>query len=136
MDMVDAPAEEPASKKTRVRCRGNNRERYYKNVAKGTIFYTNVPEWTPEEDPTQKEQRRIALYILDRKTIWLDLNDVAWAVRFLYVQSKPWGVPEVQADDDGPGGGQHRGDGEPPSASNPKRARTSGSRIINRWLIR
>ena len=136
MNMVDVPVEEQQKFETptKVSGRGSNRQRYYRNVAKGTFFYTNVPECTAEEDPTQREQRRIALYILDRKTIWLDLNDVAWAVRFLYVQSKPWGVPEVQADDDGPGGGEHRGDGEPPSASNPKRARTSGSRIINRWL--
>ena len=110
MNMVDVPDEEQQEFETptKVSGRGRNRQRYYRNVAKEKIFHTYVPECTLEEDPTQREQRKIALYILDRKTIWLDLNDVAWAVRFLYVQSKPWGVPEVQADDDGPGGGEHR----------------------------
>ena len=131
MNMVDVPVEEQQKFETptKVSGRGSNRQRYYRNVAKGTIFYTNVPECTAEEDPTQREQRRIALYILDRRTIWLDLDDVAWAVRFLYVQNMLKGVPVVQADDDGPGGGQHRGDGESPSASNPKRARISESPI-------
>ena len=131
MNMVDVSVEEQEKFETptKVSGGGSKRHRYYRNVAKGNIVYINVPECTAEEDPTQREQRMIALYIEDRKTVWLELRDVAWAVRFLYVQSKPRGVPEVQADDDGPGGGPHRGDGEPPSASNPKRARISESPI-------
>ena len=119
MDMVNAPVEEPAGKraKTKNSCQGKRRTYYYKNFAKSRVVYTNMPEKTPEEDPTGKEQRRIALYIQDRLTIWLDIHDVPWAVRFLYVQNMLKGVPLLQGDSSGPGGETEsytplRGDGE------------------------
>ena len=82
---------------------------FYKNVAKTKIVYVYVPEKTPEEDPTGQKQRKIALYIDDRKTIWLDLNDVPWAVQFLYVQNMLKGVALVHADSSGPGGSSSPG---------------------------
>ena len=68
---------------TRVSGRGAKRQRYYRNMAKEKIVYTTMPEFAPEEDPPEGLERTIALLILDRKTIWLALEDVEWAVRFL-----------------------------------------------------
>ena len=121
MDMVDAPVQSPCPKKEKTRGCGGSRERYYNNVAKSTIFYTYMPEKPPQEDPSETDQRRIAFYIQDRLTIWLDIDDVAWAVRFLYVQNMLNGTPLVQPDSTEPPGvtangpshdAASRGDGE------------------------
>ena len=73
------------------------------------IIYAYVPEKTLEEDPTGQKQRKIALYIDDRKTIWLDLSDVPWAAQFLYAQNMLKGVALVHADSSGPGGSSSPG---------------------------
>ena len=117
MDMVDAPAQSPSPKKGKISGWNGSRERFYKNVAKSTIFYTEMPEKTPGEDPNGTAKRVIALYIHDRQTIWLAIEDVPWAVRFLYVQNMLKGVPLVQSDSTGPcediaGESQPRDDGE------------------------
>ena len=46
--------------------------------------------------------RTIQLYVVDRKQVWLDLDDVEWALRFLYMQFVLKGVPVVSPDDAGP----------------------------------
>ena len=107
MDMVDAEVtpqrkRRPPPKKMHLDCR--NRKRYAKNKAKTKIVYAKVRELTPEEDPNGTEKRRICLFIDDRKTIWLDIEDVPWAIRFLYVQNMLKGVPLVQDESTGPGG--------------------------------
>ena len=61
-----------------------------------------MPEFPPEEHPEGMSQRRVTLYVDDRKTIWLDIDDVAWAIRFLYVQHWYQGVPAVSPDSTGP----------------------------------
>ena len=104
MDMVDAPLDGPSPKKAKTHGRWGTRVRYLTNEAKSTIFYTTMPEKPLEEDPHGRVQRKIALYILDRKTIWLALEDVAWVVRYLYVQNMLKGVPLVQPDSTGPSG--------------------------------
>ena len=48
--------------------------------------------------------RPVKLFIIDRKTVWLSIDDVAWAVRYLYEQAHLKGVPVVVDDDAGPGG--------------------------------
>ena len=39
------------------------------------------PVECPEEEPNWQDFRKIRLYIVDRKTIWLHIDDVEWAVR-------------------------------------------------------
>ena len=46
--------------------------------------------------------RTIQLYVVDRKQVWLDLDDVEWALRFLHMQFVLKGVPVVSPDDAGP----------------------------------
>ena len=57
----------------------------------------------------------VKLFIVDRKQIWLEFSEVAWAVRYLWLQNVLKGVPFVGPDDAGPSGppsGQCHGDGE------------------------
>ena len=84
--------------------RGVRRSRYYKNFCKNTVVTVSMPARGPEQDPTCTDVRRVKLFIEDRKTVWLHLNDVPWAVQFLYVQNMLKGVPIVPPDSAGPGG--------------------------------
>ena len=117
MDMVDAAAEKGSPAK-KINWSGKAVRNYYvDNVAKSKVFYADVPAKTPEEDPSGTEMRKVGLYIHDRQTIWLDIEDVAWAVRFLYIQNLLNGVPLVPSDSTGPSediadDSQPRGDGE------------------------
>ena len=61
-----------------------------------------APAISPEEDPTSTSTRTIQLYVVDRKQVWLDLDDVEWALRVLYMQFVLKGVPVVSPDDTGP----------------------------------
>ena len=51
-------------------------------------------------------RKSILLFIVDRRQIWLRLSDVAWAVKYLYIQSLMKGVPMVAEDSRGPGEAQ------------------------------
>ena len=61
-----------------------------------------MPARCPEDAPNCTEVRNIRLYIEDRVQVWLDLTDVEWAVRFLYVQNLLKGVPLIPEDSTGP----------------------------------
>ena len=89
-----------ASPKTRGR--GQKRTRYYKNHVSKQAATLSTPARCPEEDPHCKETRSIRVYIEDRRQIWLDIADVDWAVRYLYVQNLFKGVPLVPDDSTGP----------------------------------
>ena len=80
------------------------RKRYYKNRAKNCIVTVNIASRPPQIDPDCKQMRPVKLFIVDRKTIWLSLDDVSWAVKYLYDQQHLKGVPLVAPDDAGPGG--------------------------------
>ena len=48
-----------------------------------------VPAVSPEEDPMSTSTRTIELYVVhqkQRKQLWLDLDDLEWAVRFMHMQ--------------------------------------------------
>lgn len=80
------------------------RVRYYKNRAKNGIVTVNEASRCREIDPTCTQMRPVKLYITDRKAVWLLLDDVAWAVRYLFHQHRMKGVPSVDDTDAGPGG--------------------------------
>ena len=73
---VDANALVPAAGR-------NYRARYYRNWAKHCIVTVNLPCRCLRIDPTCKDMRLVTLYLVDRKTIWLSINDVAWAVQYI-----------------------------------------------------
>ena len=80
------------------------RTRYYANKARNCIATVNVPSRPHEIDPNCTQMRAVKLFIADRKTVWLSLDDVAWAVRYLFDQYRLKGVPVVDDDDAGPSG--------------------------------
>ena len=45
----------------------------------------------------------VTLYIHDRQQIWIDVDNLDWAVRYLYAQNLLRGVVLVSEDDTGPG---------------------------------
>ena len=45
--------------------------------------------------------RAIELYVVDRKQLWLDLDDLEWALRFMYMQFVLKLVPVVSPDGTG-----------------------------------
>ena len=63
----------------------------------------NVASRCPEVDPNCTQMRPLKLFIADRKTVWLSIDDVAWAVHYLYDQHQK-GVPLVADNDAGPVG--------------------------------
>ena len=80
------------------------RKRFYKNRAKNCIVTVNVASRCPEVDPNCTQMRPLKLFIADRKTVWLSIDDVAWAVQYLYDQQHLKGIPLVADNDAGPGG--------------------------------
>ena len=88
----------------KIKGRGQKRLRYYKNHRTKTTVSFDMPVRCPEEDPTCTDMRKVRVYIEDRKQIWLDIADVEWAVRYLYIQNHLKGVPLIPDDSVGPAG--------------------------------
>ena len=66
-----------------------------------------MPARCPEVTDAAQGQRKIKLYVVDRRQIWHCIDDVEWAVRYLYTQNLLKGVPLVSDDSPrpcGPGG--------------------------------
>ena len=56
-----------------------------------------------EVDPNSRKKTNVPVYVEDRKTIWLSIDDVAWVVQYLYTQNQLTGIPTVAASDAGLG---------------------------------
>ena len=57
--------------------------------AKNSFVTLSVPAVSPEEDSMSTSTRTLELYLVDnrvRNQLWLDLDDLEWAVRFMYMQ--------------------------------------------------
>ena len=83
--------------------RGLKRNRYHRTHRKKTVVRLTMPVRCKEEDPNCTEMRNIRMYVEDRKQLWLDLADVDWCVKYLYIQNHLKGVPLVSDDSTGPG---------------------------------
>ena len=94
--------DESAQPSSKTVGRGQKRARYYRNHSSKQVVTLSMPVRCPEEDPQCEEVRKIRLYIEDRIQVWLDLADVEWAVRYLYVQNLLKGVPLIAEDSTGP----------------------------------
>ena len=86
-------------------CKANGgiRARYYRNRAKNCIVTVNMPSRCPEIDPNCKQMRPVKLFIENRLTVWLSLDDVPWAIKYFFQQNQLKGVPVVDDGDAGPG---------------------------------
>ena len=97
IDVEAAPIEENG--RGRKRSRGQLKK---SNVAKGKLLTFEMSATCPEFDPNSTEKRNVTLLIQDRKTVWLLLEDVDWAVKYLYAQNMLKGVASVSPEDEGP----------------------------------
>ena len=79
------------------------------NPCKGKIFTFTMPSLCPEAFPNNKATRRISLLMLDHQTIWLSIDDVDWAIKYLYAQYALKNVRVLADDDSGPCGPVARG---------------------------
>ena len=61
-----------------------------------------MPVRCPEADHTCTEFREVKLYVKDRDTIFLHIDDVEWAVKYLFAQSELKGETLVNEDSTGP----------------------------------
>ena len=96
---------EPCAPVRRVgtsRTGNKDRNRWYGNRARNQIVAVNMPIKCPEDDPHCTEYRRVSLHIKDRRQIWLSIDDIEWAVQYLFVQHQLRGVGAVADDDKGP----------------------------------
>ena len=107
MAELDDDDDEPAAKRAKPHGGGekaeDKRKRYSKNQAKGKIVQFPMQVLPPQVDPNAEAGVcDVLLYIVDRQQIWIDSNNVDWAVRYLYAQNILKGVPLVDGDDQGP----------------------------------
>ena len=86
----------------KINRQGQKRKRSSRNPARDSIATFDMPVRCPEEDPLCTDFRRISLYDGSRKEVWLHLDDVEWAMRYLYVQNFLKGVALVPDDSTGP----------------------------------
>ena len=80
---------------------------------KHKIVSLDFPTVCPEAYPGNTDRRRISILLLDHQTIWLSIDDVDWAVKYLYAQFQLMGVPVVEPAAPGP---QHAPVAEPVAA--------------------
>ena len=100
MDDVDVSDDESPSKRSKQH--DGKRLRYTKVVYKNSIVEVPFPERPPEVAKDVGDVQTIKLYIEDRKKIWLHIDHVPWALRWMYIQIQLKGVPLVDADSAGP----------------------------------
>ena len=86
----------------KIKRQGQKRKRASRNLALDSIATFDMLVRCPEKGPHCTEVRQIRLYVVDRSVVWLHMDDVEWAVRYLYVQNLLKGVPLVPDDSTGP----------------------------------
>ena len=86
---------------------GGRRQRYYGDCANICILTVNVATRCPEVDPKCTRMRPAKLFIEGRQKVWLSIDDVEWALTYLFAQNQLKGVPLVCDDDAGPGAVLH-----------------------------
>ena len=97
MNEVDASAQPPDAKRRRNARRPTNKARH-------SCIVIDFPSKCPEMHPECTDMRSITVYVKDRSLIWLDIEDVAWAVEYMYDQNVLKGVAAVPPEDTGPDG--------------------------------
>ena len=90
----------PRRKKTRGG--GAKRARYTANPAKNKILEVQVASECPEENPQCTDMKTVRLFVVDRQQVWMCLDELEWAVSYVYKQFVLKGVPFVSPDSVGP----------------------------------
>lgn len=108
MNEVDCPQDDVNADRDR---HGGGAKRARKNIAKHRFLEMELAMHPPEIVRNCSARKSILLFIVDRRQIWLRLSDVAWAVKYLYIQSLMKGVPMVAEDSRGPGEAQPSSNG-------------------------
>ena len=94
-DPMSEVANEADPSNSQIVVRRAKRVRYTKNAALNKCVSFDMPLRCPEEDPNCTETKRIMLFIKDRMQVWLALEDVSWAVQYLFTQAHLKGVPLI-----------------------------------------
>ena len=102
MEEVEGDTSQTSPKPNKTR--GQKRAYYHANHCARKVVCLDVAARCPKEDPTGAEKRTITLYVENRKQIWLAIEDVDWAVEYLYRQNQLKGVPLIDDDCTGPSG--------------------------------
>ena len=97
MNEVEGGGQPPEAKRRRNRRRPTNKVRH-------SCIVVDFPSKCPEMHPECTDTRSITLYVKDRLQIWLDIEDVPWAVEYMYDQNFLKGVAAVHPEDTGPDG--------------------------------
>ena len=98
MNAVEGGVPPPQAKKQRRNWRATT------NKVRNTCIVLDFPSKCPEMHPECTDTRSITLYVKDRLQIWLDIEDVPWAVEYMYDQNFLKGVAAVHPEDTGPDG--------------------------------
>ena len=101
-DPMDDILEGAASSPRVTTPQGQRRGRRHTTHSQNTVLTVRMPVRCPEADPTCTEFREVKLYVKDLDTIFLHIDDVEWAVKYLFAQSELKGVPKVDDDSTGP----------------------------------
>ena len=72
-----------------------------RNSARGKFLKCEMPEKCPEAFPDCGAKRIVRLYVHYKRTVWLLLKDVDWAVKYMYAQNVLKGVASVAQNDAG-----------------------------------
>ena len=102
---------------TPIKARGRGAKRPRKRTTCGTALNIDFVLECPEASPGCKEKRVARLYVIHKSQIWLHLDDVDWALKYMYAQYVLQGVPHVSPDDAGPSAAAAVGSGASDNAS-------------------
>ena len=111
MNDLDAP-----DVQTPIKTRGRGVKRK-KHKTGGRVLSCEFPLECPEANPGCKEKRVARLFVERKNRIWLHLDDVDWALKYMYAQYVLQGVPHVSPDDAGPSAAAAVGSGASDNAS-------------------
>ena len=99
--MADLDSDEDCSPSKRLKRHDGKRVRYTSGRTR-VIVEIPFPNDPPQVRKDDDEGRMIKLYIEDRKKIWLHVNDLSWAVRWIYAQIQLKGVEWIDPESTGP----------------------------------
>ena len=107
MNDVDVSDDDSQQKGAKTMAVTDKRMRYYKNTYKNKVVEMEVdidPRELVGHPEYQEGKKQVRMFIADRQQLWLDIAELPWAVRYLWVQHLLKGVPLVAPDDAGPSG--------------------------------
>ena len=73
-----------------------------RNPGRGRILKCEMPMKAPEAFPDCAERRIVTVFMSDKRVVWLHMDDVDWAIQYMYAQNELKGVPLITKDSVGP----------------------------------